>query len=202
MTPVSATRPVSWSPWLVFFAWFLLALTAAFSGLLPRLPRPIIPLSIFGSVAAGIAWYRSSPDLRAWVADIDLRLPIGYQLVRLFYGSLFLVMFSEGKLPASFAKIAGYGDLLAGISGLIALASSSAKARGTRPVLWVWSVIGLLDMIAVVLTAQRLFLIEKDPLMLAAFSQPLLAILPTFVVPMVFLTHGAVLTRLLRDASK
>jgi hypothetical protein len=185
-----------WSPWGVLAAWLAGASAVAGSGLLLRLPRPVIPVMIFGLVGAGVAWYRRSPGLQAWVAEVDLRLPVAYQMVRIVYGLLFLEHLSRGLLPAAFALTAGYGDVAAGGLALFALAALTADVRWKRALLWVWSVVGLADMLLVVLTAQRLIVFQQDELMLRAFSQPHFALLPTFIVPLIFLTHGAVLVRL------
>lgn len=185
-----------WSPWGVLVAWLAVASAVAGSGLLLRLPRPVIPVLIFGLVGAGVAWYRRSRGLRAWVAEVDLRLPVAYQMVRLVYGLLFLEHLSRGLLPAAFALTAGYGDVAAGGLALLVLAALTADLRGKKALLWVWSVVGLADMLLVVLTAQRLIVFQQDELMLRAFSRPHFALLPTFIVPLIFLTHGAVLARL------
>jgi hypothetical protein len=199
MEKESTMRLGSWTAWPALLAWFLSALAVAGSGLLLALPRPVTPALIFGLVGAGVAWYRRSAELRSWVAALDLRLPVAYQLVRLAYGLLFLENFSRGLLPASFALTAGYGDVAAGSLGLVTIAVLGSRARWKRGMLWLWSVVGLVDMVIVVLTAQRLIVLQGDERMLAAFTQIHFALLPTFVVPLIFLTHGAVLARLLGD---
>ena len=197
MEKESTMRLAPWTPWPALAAWFIAALAVAGSGLLMKLPRPVIPVLIFGLVGVGASWYRRSAELRAWVAAMDLRLPVAYQMVRLAYGLLFLENLSRGLLPASFALTAGYGDVAAGALGLVTLAVLGSEAPWKRGMLWLWSAVGLADMLIVVLTAQRLIVFQSDERMLAAFARPHFAILPAFVVPLVFLTHGAVLARLL-----
>jgi hypothetical protein len=184
------------APWRGLLLWGALALGAASTGLLVRLPRPLVPLMIASGVLGGVTWYRRSPGLRAWVAAADLRVFAAYQMVRIVYGALFLVVGARGELPAVFVERAGYGDLASGLLAAAVIVALTAGVRPIRPLLWGWTAVGLLDMLVVVATAQRLLLIDGDELMLSAFARPQYGVLPLFVVPLIFLTHGAVMTRL------
>jgi hypothetical protein len=103
-------------------------------------------------------------------------------------GLVFLVPTVVGPaVPASFAAPAAYGDLLAGLLALAALLALRAHSPAALPLVWLFSVVGLLDLIN-------------------AFYQGLSAnvqlgagyYIPTFVVPALVVTHVMIFRMLIR----
>jgi hypothetical protein len=177
--------------------WALLALLVAASGALRGAPRPLIPLSILALVAGGVLAHRRSSALRELVARMDPRPVILFHLLRIAFGAAFLHLAARGELPAAFAHLAGPGDIVAGVLALPAAAAAANLASpGHRAVVLGWNLLGLADILAVVVTAQRLLILEGDPLMAAAIVRFPVAALPLFVVPAVILDHLAVFARL------
>ncbi|MBL0212811.1 MAG: hypothetical protein IPQ07_02895 [Myxococcales bacterium] len=121
---------------------------------------------------------------------LDLRVVIAVHLVRIPIGALFLWEHAAGRLPATFAYRAGLGDIAVGVLAIGAIAAVSRS----RLVL-TWSIVGLVDIVLVLVTAQYLVLVAGDPLMLAAFSRLPYPLLPTLVVPVVIATHILVIAR-------
>ena len=123
-----------------------------------------------------------------WLAD----KPLEQVLMALIFphalrhvGLAFLVPgLVAGPLPASFANAAAFGDLL---SGLLALACLFALRQGWRyalPLVWVFNVIGTVDLVNALRQA------EAVPNLGTAW------LIPTFLVPLLLVTHGLIFARL------
>ena len=152
---------------------------------MPWYPKTI--LSIAGALA--IALYSVRP-FRVWAFGINLRWLISFHLVR-FVGIYFLYLYRMNELPYGFAVWGGLGDIVVAMFAVVILFFASG-----RPVVIIWSVLGLADILAVAATAAQsemavpgsMHQLDKFPLIL----------LPTFVVPMIIVTHGLMLVRVLR----
>lgn len=186
---------------LLVSVWALLALLLARSGALAHAPRPLVPALIFGLTGGAVLAHRRSPALAAWMRDFDPRLAIAFHVVRIPFGLAFLEEAARGTLPVAFARVAGPGDVVAGGLALVAVvAAGDLRAPLRRGVVLAWNALGLLDMIVVVATAQRLVIFAQDPRMQGTLGRFPYAVLPTFVVPMILVTHLAVFARLARRA--
>jgi hypothetical protein len=104
-----------------------------------------------------------------------------------------LTFFAPGvdadSLPESFAYAAAYGDL---ISGLLAIASLIALRNSwvlALPLVWVFNVIGSLDLLNALRQAEAVPYLEGT------------WYIPTFFVPLLLVTHVMIFTRLL-DVSR
>lgn len=178
--------------------WATAAVAVAWNGALGR-HFQAVPISLLGLVALGIAATSLIPNLRRAIAEIPTRALVAFHAVRLPIGAMFLVELSHGRLPATFALRGGYGDIVAG-AGAIAIALA---VRGERPrwALALWNVVGLLDILVVAGTANYLVFVARDATMLSAFSVFPYPVLPTFVVPLVILTHLEIFRRLRASGS-
>ena len=103
-------------------------------------------------------------------------------------GMVFLVPAVVGTaLPPAFAVPAAYGDLLAALLALLAIAALRTAWPLAIPLVWLFNVEGTLDLVN-------------------AFSQGLLNdvqlgaayYIPTFAVPALFVTHAMIFTMLIR----
>jgi len=103
-------------------------------------------------------------------------------------GLVFLVPTVVGPaLPASFAAPAAYGDLLAGLLGLAAIVSLRARAGAAVPLTWLFNIVGLLDLVHAFYQG-----LTHDVQLGAAYF------IPTFVVPVLVVTHVMMLRMLVR----
>jgi len=192
--PSESTSPRT--VWSVLAAWCVVALLAAATGVVGRLPPPLFPMLIWGPVlVAALAW-RRSPALRAFGGSIDLRLPVLFHAIRVFFGAAFLVEAAAGRLPSSFANVAGPGDLVVGALALPAALLARRDDRPSRALLSAWNLLGLVDILAVFLSAQRMLLVLRDERFLHAFQRLPFSALPVLVVPLILLTHLLVFVRL------
>ena len=91
-------------------------------------------------------------------------------------------------LPREFTTPAGWGDVLVGIGAVwVLMRCLPVRTAWQRTALIVWNVAGLLDILGVLGNALRLY--AKDPSFVEPFMSLPLALLPTFVVPIVIVSH-------------
>jgi hypothetical protein len=122
------------------------------------------------------------------VRALGPRTLVAFHLVRLPAGINFLRLNESGELPQEFALVAGWGDIAVGIAALLVLAFAiPVRTPARRYALLAWNTFGLADILVVVGNAMRLFLADPG-LAIPFFSLPM-ALLPTFVVPIVITTH-------------
>lgn len=182
---------------LVLWLWFGAALLAGQQQLLQRLPPIAVPAIVLGLTSLLLFAYNRLRPVRTWADALDLRLIVLLHLTR-FVGVYFIILYRRGQLPYDFAIPAGLGDILIATLALpLILAPLTASTR--LRLLRIWNVLGLVDILLVVFTAFRLNL--ADPIQMRAFTFLPLSLLPTFLVPLIIVTHLVIFIRLSRPAS-
>lgn len=177
------------TPVLIALAlWFVLAAVVGAAGLLGALPVPppalAVGLALIVLLIIGLA-----PAAREAVRGLGLRALVAFHLTRILIGAYFLLLYSQGSLPAAFAVPAGIGDILVGLGAVLVLwRALPVRTPTQRFGLILWNVIGLVDILGVLANAARLLL--GDTTLGAGFLHLPLALLPTFVVPCVLITHA------------
>ena len=162
----------------------------------PSRLNPLIPVFGAGSIALALAAAAFSPAARRALASASVPALVGVQVYRAI-GLVFLVLLASGQLPAHFAKPAGWGDIVIGLTApFVALALARGR-RGARALAIAWNTIGLLDLAIAVGMGTGLLAGTGPAGPMGAFP---LFIIPAFIVPLSVLLHLAVLARLLRDA--
>ncbi len=121
---------------------------------------------------------------------MDVRWLIGFHLVR-FVGIYFLFLYGRLELPYEFAVRGGIGDGVVAALALILLFLAKS-----RPALIGWNVLGLIDILAVTATAPRSEM--AVPGSVHQLDRFPLVLLHTVVVPVIIVTDGLMLVRLLR----
>lgn len=172
--------------------WFLAALGFAASGRLAQLQPPVPQLIVvgltLGLIVAGATW----PAFRLWLAGLNLRQIVALHLTR-FVGIYFLVLYRRGELPFAFAVPGGWGDIIVATLALgIVLLVPDLLAR--RGLVMAWNLLGLADILFVVATAVRLAM--ADPASMQALLRLPLAVVPTFLVPLIIASHVLLFRRL------
>jgi len=143
----------------------------------------VLSFVVYGLVAR---WY-VTPRLAA--------LPLGIALPPLLVlhafrhlGLVFLVPTVVGPaLPASFAVPAAYGDLLAGLLALAAIAALRARSSIAIALCWLFNVVGLLDLVNAFYQGR-----SNDVQLGSAYY------IPTFIVPALVITHLMIFRMLVR----
>ena len=172
---------------LIVFVWLAIAAVVGSTGALRRLPVPP-PAIAAGLTIAALLVIRLSPRARQAVHELGPGPLVLFHLTRIAAGAYFLVLGASGVLPVEFTTMAGWGDILVGVGAIAVLwRALPARTAAHRLALLVWNVLGLLDILGVLGNAVRLFI--QDPSFVDPFMSLPLAILPTFVVPIVIVSH-------------
>ena len=106
---------------------------------------------------------------------------------------------AKGVLPEAWAAHAGWGDIAVGLFA-VALALGGASGARWRAARMAFAVIGLVDIASVLVHAQIVALIVKDARFFTVAPSLPFAVIPYFVVPLVFATHALLVVRDLRAA--
>lgn len=174
--------------------WLALALALALSEALTLERRFAVPILLFSLVAAQIALYVRGGAFRTFADAVDTRTLLLFQAVRAPIGAAFLVLMSYG-LDETFARVAGIGDVIAGSLALVL----ALTAPRSRPLLLAWNVLGFVDMIAVIVTVQRVLLLSDHPQTLSMLVHFPGLLLPSFLVPLIVAVHLLVFARIRRQ---
>lgn len=194
-TPTRAATGSSTSVALVLAAWALAGAIVAASGVVAAVPVGA-PLFIGGGTAALVLAARRLPKWRAAVERIPTRAVVLGHALRAPIGASFLAALAAGELPRTFALRAGWGDIAVGLTA-VAVGLYADERRATGPLVWTWTLLGLVDILMAVGTAQHALLVLHDPLAARALGGLPYGLLPTFVVPLVIGTHILLIMRLM-----
>ena len=96
----------------------------------------------------------------------------------------------DPSLPREFAVPAAYGDLLAVLLALAAIAALQARLRGALALVWVFSIEGTVDLLYALYQGLRLGLTD--------YQLGVAWYIPTFIVPAMLVTHIMIYTMLLK----
>jgi hypothetical protein len=131
------------------------------------------------------------PRLRN-MGQTDALVPLVIPHIFRFAGLSFLVPgVVSPSLPQSFAVPAAYGDLLAAILAAIATLSLVGRKPWAIPSVWVFNVLGAVDLLAGYYQGRNS--VGNDPGLLGAAY-----FIPTVVVPPLLVTHALIFRLLLR----
>jgi hypothetical protein len=134
---------------------------------------------------------------RFYVAPSLAALPLRVALIPLLLlhafrhlGMVFLVPTVVGpSVPAAFAVPAAYGDLLAALLALLAIAALRMDASPAIALVWLFNLVGTLDLVNAFYQG-----IRNNVQLGAAYY------IPTFAVPALFVTHAMIFAMLTRRA--
>jgi hypothetical protein len=161
---------------------------------------PWIGLGVGAPIVVGFVTVFLFPQVRRVVESIPQAWLLAAQWPRLV-GATFLVLLAEHRLPAVFARPAGWGDVLIGVTALPVAYAYLAGRSWSRPLAVAFNLLGIVDLVVAVGTG---FLASPSPFRLF-FSQPStslmtvlpMVLIPTFLVPFWILVHAASLRALL-----
>ncbi|MBI4560681.1 MAG: hypothetical protein HY724_01450 [Candidatus Rokubacteria bacterium] len=145
----------------------------------------LLSLIVYGLIAK---WY-VAPRLAAWPLQDALILLLFPHAFR-HLGMVFLVpAIVAPTLPGAFARPAAYGDLLSGVLALLAILALRAGWALGIPLAWLANLVGTLDLLY---AFYRGITLDVGPHMGSAWY------IPTFLVPVLYVTHFMIFARLLR----
>lgn len=160
---------------------------------------PGLGLAILLPIAVLSVSVLRSPSLLQALRSIPLSMLVGVNVIRTF-GVMFVILYGMGRLPAPFAPVAGWGDILVGLTAVPVAWLAYKKGAGAHSTVLIWNTVGLLDLIAAVALGVTsspgpLRLIFAEPGAGIMTTLPWLLI-PGFLVPLLASTHLAVFYRL------
>lgn len=139
--------------------------------------------------AAIFRWYVSP-----WLASMPLRRALVLLLIphlMRHLGMTFLVTtVVSGEAPRSFVSQVAYGDLLAMVLAWVSVLALRAQFEFARGIVWLFNVVGLLDLVNAFYQGIRLDVFRYQ--VGAAWY------IPTFAVPLLFVTHYMIFVTLLK----
>jgi hypothetical protein len=186
------TQPVL----IVVAVWFLIALGAGILGLTERMVPPVPQAVLISLTLSLLVLIQRAERFRAWLMSIDARWLVAIHLTR-FVGIYFLLLHRKGLLPYDFAVKGGWGDIAVASTALVLLATlDPSRSRIARMVYFGWNAFGLADIVFVVTTA--IVAAMHDPISMVLLTRLPLSLLPTFLVPIIILSHLVLLTRFSR----
>jgi hypothetical protein len=183
-------------------AWFviaaLLGLAGAFAS--PALPVGVaVGLAVFGPVIFGLG-----PVARSRGLGIPLTTLVGVNAGRVL-GSAFLLLHAAGRLPATFAHSAGWGDVATGVLALPVVWAIQHRITGWRWITGAWNLLGLADLLTAVTLGvgsapgSLVRFIYETPGSGAIATFPWVLV-PAFFVPLYMLSHIAIFATLAASA--
>lgn len=121
----------------------------------------------------------------------DAVRPILYLHAFRFMGLSFLIPgVVSPDLPLSFARQVAYGDLATAILALLALAALNSKLAS--PSIWLFNIVGAADLLNAYYQGSRISLANAPGILGADYF------IPTFIVPVLLVTHVLVFRIMLR----
>jgi hypothetical protein len=185
----------------LLIVWFFAELGSALLGLYQGTTSgiPTIQYGMLIPLVVAILLFSRWRLLRRVVDAVPQTWIAGVQFYRVL-GVIFLVLYAAGRLPGTFARPAGIGDI---VTGLLAPVVGIAYARRPQVMagwLRAWNLFGIGDLIVATTTA---FLTAPSPMQMLAFDKPNgligvfpLVMIPVFLVPLAVLLHMASLKKL------
>jgi hypothetical protein len=184
-------------------AWFATVVVLGGAGVFAELGTPAVGLAVLGPVVIGALSVRRVPWLRTLAFETPIATLVAIHAGRLL-GGFFLALHAEGRLPATFARTAGWGDIAVAVVALPVAWMAARRAPHWRGAVLLWNAAAFIDLLTAVTlgigSAQegRLRFIVEDAVPGTINALPWILI-PAFLVPIYLLTHLAVFARLLHE---
>jgi len=192
---------------VALIAWLAVAQYVGSADMYFATTETAVPTVLFGllipltAVAIGL-WLSGS--IASLVSAIPLPWIVAAQVYRVG-GGIFLVLWTDERLPWQFALPAGIGDVTTGCFAVVLAALLARKAAGARRAAYTWCIFGIADLVvAITMGAMtspgraHLFALEAPNLLISSYP---LVMVPTFAVPLALMLHGLVLLRLRRQTA-
>ena len=142
----------------------------------------VLSLIVYALIAR---WY-----VTPWLAEKPIHLaliPLIFPHALRHLGLMFLVPGVVAKpLPGDFATAAAYGDFVSGLLALLSLVALRGRWSLALPLVWLFNVVGTVDLLNALRHA------DAVPDFGATWY------IPTFLVPLLLVTHFMIFARLLR----
>jgi hypothetical protein len=183
--------------------WLLLVAGLAAAGL--------FSVSVYGTPFVGVAFAlpvitvlllrARSTTLLTLLTTIPLTVLVAVHVGRLL-GVEFLLLHAAGRLPATFAFSAGWGDIIVASASVPLAFAVQRRMRGWRSLVLLWNFVGVADLIAAVALGAGSAAGSPIRFIYAEPSSALMGNLPWFLVPgylvpLYLISHVAIFFRLM-----
>jgi len=186
----------------IVLGWFVIAQVLGRANIYWAVTHMQIPTIQYGLVIpilVGLYGMFRMERFRRLVLAIPLFALVGVQVYRVL-GSIFVVLWANGKLPWEFALPAGVGDILTGILAVIVAVMLYNRMNFATRAAYLWCLFGIADLVIAITTGTLTSpgianLLSRDNPNLLITAYPLV-IIPTFAVPLSIILHGLTLWRI------
>jgi hypothetical protein len=185
-------------------AWFALAVYLGRENIYWAGDNPTVPTILFGVVAPiaiGLVLLKRSARIAQLLDALPLSWLVGVQFYRVL-GGVFLVLWSDGRVPWQFALPAGIGDVATGILAIAVAVMLARKSRRAPGAAYAWCLFGIADLavalgMGALTSPGRINFLASDAPNTLILAYPLVMI-PTFAVPVSVILHVLCLWKLSR----
>lgn len=183
--------------------WFTLVTVLAALGAFTRFGPVPIAFSVLAPIAVVLLSAGAGSSVRAVALGVPVALLIALNASRVL-GAFFLLLHADGRLPATFASSAGWGDIVVGVLAVPVAWLAYRRAPYWRPLGLAWNALGFVDLVAAVTIGfgsapgSPIRFIVEDAAPGTIGMLPWLLI-PGFLVPLYLLSHVALFARLAAD---
>ena len=183
---------------VVLVSWFLAVAALAAAG---AFASPAIPVSSAVAIALVVPLvFGSIVVARTDAFGIPLATLVAVNAGRML-GVTFLVLHAAGRLPATFANSAGWGDIVTGVAAIPVAWAVSRQVAGWRRMTAIWNAFGTLDLLTAITlgvgsaagSPARFIYEVPDSGAIRTFP---LVLIPAFFVPLYLILHIAIFRRL------
>ncbi|AZO80196.1 MULTISPECIES: hypothetical protein [unclassified Bosea (in: a-proteobacteria)] len=167
--------------------WFAIAAAFAFMPSLAAWRQDnaaVQPAFILSTIAIAAALH-AVPSVRDFFRGASLTPLLALFLWRAVFGFLLAMLWLAGGLPTAFALPAAIGDMTVGLWAGLLLWRMRRGDQPSRLHLWLWNLVGLLDL----LNVMRLAVTVVVPWLAANPALPEFPLLPLFGVPLFIALH-------------
>jgi hypothetical protein len=187
---------------IVLAIWFAAVVVLGATGTLGNehgLGTPALGLTVLLPIAALAVAFRTISAARVALSEIPLWILIAAHTLRVL-GFAFLALYAAHRLPAPFAPVAGWGDILVGALAVPVAWLAARQGTRARWAMLSWNVVGTMDLIAAIglgtiSSPGPLQLLAQSPGSGLMTTLPWILI-PCFLVPAFQALHIAIFYRL------
>ena len=160
-------------------------------GSIGRFPAPVLAFSLL--ILTGMIGWFVAPGFRNAMLSLPVMALAGVNIFRIA-GVFFLILFMQDRLSAPFGPVAGWGDIITGLTAIPIVVMAAYRKRFPGWVLTVWNAFGALDLVGAVTLAflsapGSPFQLFPDPRGTAVLTTVPWIAAATMLVPLYLFTH-------------
>ena len=187
---------------IVTAAWLAAIVVLGMADVFGRVGTPLVAVAVIAPVVIGALVAARVPSLRVLTFETPVAILVAIHAGRVL-GAFFIALHGDGRLPATFARSAGWGDIVVAILALPVVWLAARRAPFWRATVLLWNVVAFIDLVSAVTlgigsapgTPLRFIFEEAVP---GTINTLPWILIPGFLVPVYLLTHLAVFAQLAR----